>query len=290
MSSSLGEIFGKAGEIFQPLIDSISSEVIGSRYTFLDLDKYDQLSPNERMRVYWTELLYRAHWAAASNVLRHKRWINACLALYDPNPNYIAFCAALRGLTEAAADASHSLGAVPLTLAQNYHPILEALTMKTKTISISKALEDMLIHFQFARKLKNHEKFPETHDAEHTTTYIKSIEPPNKPLIKPLYDDLCQVTHPAAQSVLWVSKASGDNVELSAGDDKIWIMELCRGFYKAIEWVQMQSVNTSILVLKVLNVFPVKEIKTEIVESINMDTIPLWHKIDHALKIAPRQG
>jgi len=283
--SIIKEVFGKAGNVFQPLVESITAEVVGSKYTFLDPEDFKRLPPKEMMRVYWTEMLYRAHWGASSNLLRHKRWANACLALYHPNANYIAFCAALRGLTEAGADASYSLGNVPLTLAENYGSIVTALRRKAQVFTACKDLENMLIHFQFARKLEKFEQALDVHKAELSATYIASIEHPDKSLIKPLYAHLCQVVHPAAQSLLWMSPAETENIEISHGDDKTWITALCEDYRKAIEWVQMQSVNSSIFVLKVLNLFPIEEVKTKRVENINMSSMPLWHKIDRALKL-----
>jgi len=285
MSESIvKEVFGNAGEVFQPLVDSITSEIIGSKYLFLDIEKFEQLPPEEMNRVYWTELLYRAHWAASSNLLRHKRWVNACLALYHPTPNYLGFCAALRGLVEAAADASHSLGGVPLTLAGNYRSIQNALTRKADALIVLQDLEDMLIHFHFARKLHKSEQAPDPHKAKSANAYISSIEPPDKPLVKPLYAQLCQVVHPAAQSLLWMSPAVTEDVELLPGDDKTWITELCGAHQEAIEWAQMQSVNTSIFILQVLNLFPIDQLKTKSVEKVNTSSMPLWHKIDRALK------
>lgn len=283
--STVANVFGKAGETYQPLVEQITAEVIGSTYKFTEADDFKKLPPEEMTRVYWMELLYRAHWAASSNLLRHKRWANACLALYEPNPNYLAFCAALRGLTEAAADASHSLGAVPLTFAEHYREIATALSGSSTFFVVCKDLEDMLIHFQFAQKLQKDEPAHEQHKAHTPTAYLDSIEPPNEPLVKPLYAFLCQVVHPAAHSLHWLSPHVSETVNLTAGEDKTWIDGLCKRYRKAIEYIQMQSVNTSIFILQVLNFFDIPEIRTKTVKKINMSSIPLWHKIDGALRL-----
>ena len=88
MNSSVArELFGKAGEIFHEVVNSLATILPGAKYHFMEVEEYQQLvrnSPAEGMRVYWTEMLCRAHWAATSNILRHKRWHDACLKLYLP--------------------------------------------------------------------------------------------------------------------------------------------------------------------------------------------------------------
>ncbi len=281
--TSISNILGKFGEIVQPIVDGVSHDVVGSCYRFTDEHEFKRLLPEEMARVYWSELLYRAHWAASSNILRHKRWADACVTLYEHNANYLAFCVALRGLTESSADAAHSLGAVALTLAENHQYISTALNGTATGVGLCKDLEDMLIHFQYARKLKKDEFAPVQHKAENLTTYIKSIELQVDPIVMPLYQHLCGIVHPAADSLHWLSTNVDGAASPSPGDDKEWVRALCDKHCDAIEHVQMMSVNTSILILKTINFFDLSGLRTESVERINTSTIEMWNKIDRVL-------
>jgi hypothetical protein len=100
-------------------------------------------------QVYWQEMLYRVHWAATSNLLRHQRWFESCRILSVEQPNFLGFCACLRGLTEGAADASHSLGAVPETLTTYCNGICAALRGEATSFLVAETLENMLIRFQY---------------------------------------------------------------------------------------------------------------------------------------------
>ena len=69
---------------------------------------------------------------------------------------------------------------------------------------------------------------------------------------------------------------------MTAGEDKVWIQDLCRRHTTAIEMAHMQSINTCILVFKVLNRFPVRELWMEHLNSLDMDNVPAWLKIQTA--------
>ncbi|MFZ2209827.1 MAG: hypothetical protein WAV22_14265 [Porticoccaceae bacterium] len=285
--SNVSDIFGSSGEIYRSLIDRIAKVVIGSRYEFTDLAYFDRLPIREQASTYWTEILFRSHWAASSNLLRHRSWLNACLSAFELAPNFVAFCAVLRGLTEGAADAAYSLGPVPLTLAENYRSIACALSGRSDSIVISTTLENTLIHFQFARKLAKHENAPEQHEAEPPWKYIARVEPPEGSIVGALYAQLCQVVHPASDSLNWATYQTYQEtgrVVISSGNDREQILTLCKAHRDAIEHLQMQSINTSILLLQVLNRFDLKRVRTKVVDEIHMNSVPLWHKIDKAFK------
>ncbi len=286
MSSSLAqELFGQVGAVFHELITSLASEVSGKTYHFMEHEKFRQLlerSPGEGIRIYWTELLSRAHWAAASNILRHKRWHDACLKLYASEPNFLGFTACLRGLLEAAADAFYSLGAVPLTLADNHARIKEMLSGRAASFATSQELEDMLIHFHYARKPAKGEAMPDSHRAATADAYLRAADGTSRTDMKDLYAELCQVVHPAAQSVLRMTVGSEETGVLTGGEDKAWIQDLCKRHATAIDGVHMLSINTCILILKVLNRFPVRGLWTDRVNSVSMDSIPAWSKIQTA--------
>jgi hypothetical protein len=211
---SVAQLFGDSGTIYPSLLAPIVEEAIGTPYPFMDTPAFRALPLEQMHKVYWEEMLYRAHWAAISNFIRHIRWFDACITHSVNTPNYPAFCAVLRGLTESAADTRHSLGSVPETLASDSSHILDALAGKSTTTVVNKDIEDMLIHFQLARKLKKDEGAPGTHNAESAATYISAIDHADYP-VKDLYSELCQVVHPAAQSLFWFTDVGSDRVKIS---------------------------------------------------------------------------
>src|SRR5262249_12755039 len=168
---------------------------------------------------------------------------------------------------------------VPLTLAENHSEIEECLSGHATTIALSQELEDALIHFHYGRKAAKGELVPDTHKAASADTYLRAADGAGRTNMKDLYAELCQVVHPAAQSLMWMVGASGQSGTLTAGDDKKWIVNLCRRHSAALEVLHMQSINTSILIFKVLNRFPVQHLWTDYVQSVNMENVPVWSKI-----------
>ncbi len=280
------DVFGKGGEIFPPMVDSIILQTINTPYTFLSLPEYSSLAPHRMSQVYWEEMLCRVHWAATSNLLRHQQWFESCRTLSVERPNFLGFCASLRGLAEGAADASHSLRAIPETLARHYNDICTALRGNATSLFLSEELESALIHFQFARVLKQNQQAPESHRALTSANYISAIDCDAHP-VRLLYQELCQMAHPAWQSLHWFTQSVKDLWWVTRGNDAERIRNLCRLHLAAIEWVQQQSVNTSIFLLQMLNVFPLQSLHTSRVRGIDMSSIPLWTKIKTALQ---RQG
>jgi hypothetical protein len=291
--SSAQTLFGASGDILVYHVNAIAQDVIGTEYQFMNNQEYERLllsSPSEAHRIYWVEMLCRAHWAAASNILRHKRWLEACIRLYEEQPNFLGFSACLRGFVEASADAVHSLDPVPVTLAANNQGIRNGLIGKATKLAVCGELEDMLIHFQFARKLAKGEASPVSQQAAAASAYLSTADAfldtagaAKANHTKNLYAELCQVVHPAANSLLWMSTPSQEEIRLSLGDDRSWIEDICQRHAFAIQCLQMLSVNTSILVLKVLNSFPLKALCTPYVEKLKMDCIRIWSKIEATL-------
>ena len=81
---------------------------------------------------------------------------------------------------------------------------------------ISKELEDTLIHFTHARKLSKGEDAPSTHRARQPWEYIKRIEEMNNNGVKELYSELCELVHPAADSVLMWFVKEGDHLAIKS--------------------------------------------------------------------------
>lgn len=231
ISGAVKELFGSTGALYHPFLEAMAKEVTGVHYDFMKMEQFEDLSQNDPLeanRIYWREILYRAHWAASSNVLRHKRWLDGCVGLYSTEPNYLSFAACLRGLLESAADAIHSLKSVPRPLAESYYIVNRLLLGKTKKIAQSPYIEDSLIHYLFARKMKKGEPGPKSHVAEHMATYIRAVTVTGS-AVEDLYAELCNLAHPAAQSLMWLSNTSdGCSFWIEEGNEKRLILQLCK--------------------------------------------------------------
>ncbi|SRR5579862_538469 len=189
------------------MLQAIARYAEGQEYRFLNMEDFKSVlvdNPMLGQRIYWRELLDRAHFAATSSAIRHVRWLHGCLdAVRDGN--YLIFCSAFRGLLESSADSFEGLFRAPQCFAENrkrIKQILEGANTGTE-LFISGELEDSLIHFSHARKKNAHGKaFPESHRAKQVREYLRILEQGQLPSVVECYSDLCEVTHPSAFSVL----------------------------------------------------------------------------------------
>jgi hypothetical protein len=272
-------LFGRAGDVYPKILRDIVDEAPGTAYSFMDIEEFKALPPSYMNRVYWEEILYRVHWAAVANAIRHLRWFDACVVHSTAQPNYLAFCAALRGLLESAADTKHSLGAVSLTIASSAGNVIKALDGRLdKSVFISTELENCLIHFHHARKVGKEEGAPPTHRAETAATYVSAIEHAKYP-VKTLYSELCQVVHPAEPSLHWLSRVGENGWEVGKQDDIGSIHKLVDQHKESISWIQQNSGNITIFMCQVLNALPLKRLHIESVRPWNMSELSQHNKI-----------
>ncbi|WP_397459083.1 hypothetical protein AB3464_04710 [Pseudomonas asplenii] len=286
MNNLVKEIFGQAGEVYPPIIQDLLESAYNKKYRFLNDDDFRLLSKSDLSYVYWIEILYRSHWAATSNLIRHDKWYELCHNSSVINPNYIAFCSGLRGLLECATDTYDALGSVPLTLAEASSHIEDALLRRpTSKLLFSQELEDSLIHFSYARKLNNQEKAPKSHEAKTASYYIAQLDSADLPL-KRLYSELCQIVHPAHQSTAWLVGSEEQNYKIQKPDDLVFILDLCGRYKECIEYIQMSSVNVSIFIFKVLNMLSCSELHNSSADKYNMSNSPLHKRIEAAMRAA----
>jgi hypothetical protein len=272
-------LFGSAGDVYPEILRDIVSEASDTLYTFMDIEQFKTLPPSQVNRVYWEEILYRVHWAAVANAIRHLRWFDACVVHSTSQPNYLAFCAALRGLLESAADIKYSLEAVPLTIASSAGYILKALDGRLdKDIVTSTELENCLIHFHHARKIGKDEDVPLTHRAETAAKYVSTLDHEKFP-VKVLYSDLCQVVHPAEPSLHWLTHECENGWKIGKQDDIGSIHKVVEKHKESISWIQQTSGNITILLCQVLNALPRKQLHIESVKRWNMNELKVHTKI-----------
>lgn len=273
------------------MIDSLGLGRLKTRYTFTDVEEYQGLlrrNVSEGMRVYWTEMLGRAHLAAVTAILRSRHWLSAVLTA-SVDKNLLAFAATYRGLMESAADAGTALSRIPLMLA-HYHPsISESLSGDATVISGSKEMEDELIHYSHGRYIQKSDKasFPLSHEARPTQKYLQVFESRGSDEIARCYRFLCDLTHPGAPSVyMWLAAmdTKGSVFTISAGQDELGILAFLEEYEGVLLQLLAFAFTAPMLVLRMLNYFSIEELRTPDLSSWYLDNIPLWTKCRSALE------
>ena len=228
MSSVEERILGLTGERYLKSTDWLVSELDNHQYSIIDNEVFSNIMKTdhlEGMRIYWSELLYRAHIAASTSIVRSRRWIEGVIAGYA-GPNFLIYAAAMRSLLESAADTVSALISVPATLAENFRMIENALTKRPTDILVEcTELEDTLIHYSHGRKVKREEeKPPKSHHAKTISDYLDILER-GVPGVSNMYTLLCDVVHPGASSVFYLLDGdAGSDFRLQLGtesDEKI---------------------------------------------------------------------
>lgn len=257
-------------------------------YRFYDDEKFSYIRDvGQMMKIYWYEILARAHWVAISSVLRNTCWLKAILYNYEQN-NFLAFAGALRSYIESCGDSMTSMKDIPHSFARDYKQITMCVKGNSKKMIISKEIEDRLIHFTYARKVSNEEKqnklVPESHIAKFTTHYLNVLDNNIKdgPVMQ-LYSELCQISHPAAQSLLhFMNQTSQGNYEIirfNLQHNRESISNLIDNHQEAIIQVSQYGYNNSLVLLKLLNKFNLKELITPQLNNYPLQDIKAWNNI-----------
>lgn len=266
-------------------------------YTIHDNDYYkNTISNNSKdfQRIYWEEILQRAHWAGLSSLIRNLQWIKGTATSIKDN-NLLSFTANLRCLIESSGDNLLSLLNVPTTLADNFSNISKCLkgNVEEKTMYASEELEAMLIHFSYARKITSEEKtlqgkMPKYQNAKPAAEYLKRLDHKvdNGP-ISDLYSILCQFAHPAAHSVHYLFQMSFDNIKYefkyAQNADKDYIDRILNGYNDEIIKSLQYGFNPGILTLKTLNFYDYELTKTPYLDKIELGEMKAWTDIKNKI-------
>jgi hypothetical protein len=265
----MNEFLPNAGRLAKSLTDCAGAAV----FEFMPEERFQLLTtsdPAEAARVYWREILYRAHLAAVTALARHARWIAACLQHYGAEPNYLGFACCFRGLLEAAADTFYSLRGVPLTIASSIELVQRAIRGQLDTGAyIAGEIEQLLIHFLYARRLDRASPIAPGHKAETAAAYVQCLIDQNDDSVRRMYEELCGLTHPAAASVAWMLKTSPDLALLQFGgaEDGRCVRELVDRHSRAIKTVAAIPLDISVCTLRVLNRLPLREVHIPLSEA-----------------------
>jgi hypothetical protein len=292
MSVDGNHIFGPGADGFTALISRLEIELSSNRpkYVFCPPDQFEFLLINETgraQRIYWTELIGRAHLASVGSMLRSVQWLKGALGAYEQDL-YLPFCANLRSLIESAADSLTGLSGVAQAIAENKVAVNEALNMKSDKIVISGELENQLIHFSHARKLAKGEVAPSSHAASSAKSYVEKLEKLGLSDAYSIYSKLCQVTHPAAESVSHFMSQTGSNeFMLAPHNDRVAMETLIKNHTQFFHAILRYAFNQPIILLRVLLHIDLREYHSAEISQLNLADMPGWQKCAGLMGVSP---
>ncbi len=274
------QVLGKEAGLFAYHLDRLLPEVNGTQYDFEDSHEFAKRPPHEMNRVYWTEVLFRCHWAAAGAMVRTQRWLSGFRQSHM-HSNLLAAAACARGLIEAAADADYTLAVVPLSLAQDHERVRAAVEGRLLPRFVAPELEERLIHFTHARKPEKGGLVPASHIALPVGEYRARLDQV-EPKVSECYRVLCDLTHPGASSVLSYAEAltsDAASVRFAVESEVTHLEEVRASLESIISTILMLGLNPALATLKLLNAFPVARLHTPAMDQVDMSEIPLWQKV-----------
>lgn len=289
---SIKAIFGQGAEEFATLASRIEVE-LGKRevkYSFCPLKDFERLITQEEARaqyIYWSEIVGRAHFSAVSSILRSAQWLRG-VQLSCEQDLYLPFCANLRSLIESAADSLTGVSGVAQTFSENRVAINNALKMQSEQIMISRELEDQLIHFSHGRKLEKYQVAPQSHSAKSARHYVDQLENLGLDQAHEMYSQLCQVTHPAAESVChFLSRIGESEFMVFAHNDRAAITELIERNREFLHALLRYVFNQPIILLRVLLHFDLHEYHSGEISQLDLSAMPGWQRCAKLMGVAP---
>ena len=274
------ELFSEGGKQLIQVARQVWSTAGKPRFSFMPEPEYADLIRENLaggLRLYWLEILYRARLSSLIALLRVCRWVDGVRQGHE-SKNLLAFAASFRGLLEVAADTWSSYRKICGSLTVNYSHIRRAIDGRAKAAFVAPDLEGELIHFMYARKLTKSEPAPVEHRARTATDYLELLAQGAGEIVKECYAELCNLTHPAAHSVLSFVQAheAGNLLEFWPEADADRINDLCVRYGPATDDILMLSVNEPLVALKLLNSFGHRALITPVMDTIDLSDIPAW--------------
>ncbi len=263
------------------------------RYQYLSLQDHTELFERDiaaGVRAQVTELLYHAHFASVATLIRAYRWAEGCLSAYSQDL-YLPFCASARGLLEAVGDSFDGLARIPLSLADASNSITANLAGVSPPILFNYGeLEERLLHFSHARRLSKEEKaaLPEYAKARDPKAYTLPIEAQGPGGFYAWYQELCEMVHPASDSVCYMLLPEQDGrVSFNPSVDRErLVVHVGQHKERLAELLRLAQVP-AITMLRVLLHFPLPDLHVKAVADLDMSQMPLWRKCASKLNVAP---
>lgn len=279
-------------ELYYTIYSDVVNRIEHKNYEYTDLDGFLNIHVKglsngdirHSQKIYWQEILLRVHFAAVTSLIRTQKWLSG-VVLGKEEKNIFVFSASLRGFLEATVDSYYSLEILPTSLALNFKTINLALKGELNQLFISEELESKLIHFQFAKKGKK--GVDASVNIAHTNTkYIELFDLENMG-IKALYSELCEVTHPASNSIncftkeIIVSEHHSYSVTSTETDNDV-ILEIISKYSEQINSLLKIGISLYCTCLKLLTLFDFENIHSEYINESIFETIlnkDSWNQI-----------
>jgi hypothetical protein len=281
-------IFGGAGPVYLDITNKVVSSLKSVTQRIEDNSEFQKLLMADTAagnKIYLEELLFRLYVVAVGSIRRNQQWFDASLNA----PNDCSLFASLRSLLESVTDSYHSLQGAPLGLASNYQLISETLQGRTDHgILCCEELENFAIHFTHARSVKKGEgkTMDPCHKAKGATQYINTLDIGEKIGFKTLYADLCELVHPAADSMhdymSWNRPTREWTIHQQSGRALPLIMEKHEN---ALHSLLAYAFNPAFILLKVLNTLPYSKLHTPACNHISLSSMKLWRDCESAIAI-----
>lgn len=285
----MAAIFGEKSKVYGLIVNDIAPDLVKDSYSFENLDEFKcnacdaGTGRDHAGRIYWTEMLYRAHMASVAAIFRTTRWIEVAIREHEAGSLY-GCASACRSLIESAGDIGLSLAPVSHTLASIKDKVKAEITGRASgSLLISAELEDSLIHFTHARKVVKTEDLPASHKAMQSFKYIDYVDQMKIPGVKDLYARLCEIVHPAAESVSVTFVLKGDTWIVDPLNENAVLQNLLAKAQGTLLGVVMASYNAPLLILKTLHSF---DLFTKIsgLSKYSFDDIPEAKKVGALLR------
>ncbi|NOU18109.1 MAG: hypothetical protein HOO91_11195 [Bacteroidales bacterium] len=282
----INKIFSEVNSNLYPLISNIITLSDEREYLFTSEEEFIKILHNnivEANKIYWVEILNRVHSAAFLSLIRNIRWLDSMILNYDNN-NFIGFCSSTRGLLESSVDSYDTFIKVPISISKSFSSIKKSLHCEQKdTVYLDSELEETLIHFTYARRLLKNENSPKCHETKSIKKYIEFVDEEENGSLYQFYSFLCQISHPAAFSVLAYLKQKQyptyDICKISPNTDSLNIKNLINLNSENLNAIFEAGLFSSLICLKLLNEFNIREYYTKEVNFINFEDSEMWKEV-----------
>jgi hypothetical protein len=261
-------------------------------HTFMEEEEFREICRSDSAmasKIYWYELLARAHIGAHLSLSRTSTWLSAVDIAWRA-ANVLLYAAAMRGLLESRADSWFTFRFVPMTLANHHYHTLRAIRGKSKRVAVMPEIEDALIHFTHARRLQKEKKgeAPKSHEAMTIQNYLRSLDADYEKAAV-LYERLCSLTHPSAESLApFIGDSTRSTWRLTQRDQKQIAKDLHAAFYDVFSDILIKALNLPLTLLKLLNTFKEPSLFTPTMGAAEARNIPIWPKIQRAIERSAR--
>ncbi len=287
-------VFGENATFYINLSKQTCPSVLKARYYFENFEIFEMKSKNGQYKtqdinkIYWREILFRAHISIVSSQIRTCRLIDATAREYAAK-NLPGWASCARALIESVGDSIDTLQYIPHAISENYHSINRCiLGREDRNIYGAKELEDKLIEFIYARRITHEEKegIPKSHIAKPSSFYIKTLEKFEIENIRSIYRSLCEFSHPASASVQYMFIPEGDdsqiNFRISDNNDSVvlnMLLDKYKSSFSDLIMVIFNSIFISLCLFDNFKLFPHIPALLEV----NFSNIPLWSKVQKNL-------